>query len=381
MKKAFLPLLILPLLLSCGGQSSGTPASSPSSGSEASSSESTIPNLEEVDELRVLLVKQDLSPFAERVFSTLFQQDFHMLTHDLDDEYKMYTNYYSYRGVGTWGCQYKVDQQTYDNIVASDDYSLFDFMIAGNGYYEIYQTGTSISYTYDSDNGINDELQKYELYQQLTAFFTDDDFRLYNKMSYTEALQEDVWSSQYINGRISRDLLFDATSPQALERILLSTNLYGLQDDSLFLDNLYYDVCRDLLTKNDKEISEFITTNHVSVDEGEEYTEVTFLLEDEELLSIIEEQDIIPGPIQGRLYYDKQTGEFIRFEYDIVVTENQADPKTGATKSVSMRITAYGFSGHKIQEGDPDDKPGCVVYEDGNQFVSEMAQQVIPASF
>lgn len=391
MKKQFSIFLLSLLLTACGGgqcQPCSTDISSSSedqtSEIEPSSSE-FVPSKEQVAWLKDLLSKQDLSPFYNRFFSAVFAQDINILSHtkDIEDQFGQYTYFYTLRNSGAWGFFYDLTKEAYEEAEAKGQAGLFDLLSIGNGDYEVLQGGDCISYTHDmgADENKDNEIKHYDFFQQIISFFTETDYRIYNSLTFNEEANSEEKINQKFNAKISKDILFDSISPQALGKILNSTNLYGVQETTCFLDDLYYEVCRELVTYSDDELAAFMAENHINIVDGEEYTEVNFELLNEEIMTKIDEHDVPPGVLTGTLFYDKETGIYETYHYLSVSASSIVDEVTGDVHTTSSRFEATGRSYRDDHVNPTQDYPNPVVYDDGNKFITDLSNNVIPKAF
>lgn len=363
MNKKLLFLIAFPALLSlssCGGEN--------------------IPNQGEVDKFKALLNKQDLSIFYDKYFVTNFNQDYSFFNYQRDDE-DISKDFYNYAGGGTYGYYYSLTEQDYEKIVSQDHYNTIDFLSLGNGHSELAQFSETNTYQYDSTDFLAslNEHDRHQLIQQVSTAFTPDTYQIYNMLYFTGENNTSLDTYQTFNGIINKDILFNSISTRALADIFAKVNLYGGPEMVQTLDDIYYQIVNDLLTKTDKEISDFIINNHIVMDyDEEENTIVTFEIDDDNVKAILDENDIIPGQFKGTLTYEKDTGKYINFDYSIHFVEDEPDENKTKINSASIDFTANGFSTHDKYEDDPYIDPDVTVYEDGDAFVNDVAQQVIP---
>ena len=338
-----------------------------------------IPNQEAVDALKVLLAKQDLSPVTEKIFSATFVQNYDVFS-STHQENRQATKFHSYRGGGAFGCAYKVSQEVYDEVLKQNDYDFFDFFARGEGGYGILQ-GASVSSSYyerDGEDVRNEPMQNENFLQNIQVNFGAGEVQVASTLLYSEGAQGSNTRSQSFNGLLGKTTLFENISVRSLSDLFARTNLYDGQRSCEVLDRVYEATVRDLTKKSDKELSDFILQNHIEVKESEGNTLVAFELGDEGIRSALFEKDIIPGTLKGTLTYDKVSGAFTGFDYKIVHLLNEKDEEAGHVYSASMEFSAVGYSKNEQFEGDMYITPNPQVYEDGNQFVTDMVAGIIP---
>ena len=370
MKKAFLfPLLMLSVgLSSCGNN--------PSDSSLPSSSI----NMEEVHRLKELLAKQDTSPIYTKMFTSQFSQNYEFLssTHGEDDEQE--AEFYSYRGGGFFGCLYEVDEEAYLEVQELEQEDFFDYLSRGKGSYGMLQTAVMVSYHYDfdGDSNKNDSLQCLDFLQRLDTVFGEDNVQVYNSLGYKQHLDGNYDQYQSFNGIIDKATLFDTISPRALSEIFASTNLYDGQHSCEVLDRIYLQLVKELKEKSDQELSDFIKSNDIRIEEDEESTLLHFKVGDEHLRDTLNENDIIPGAFEGTLTYEKASGKFDAFDYKIVYMVNESDESTGDIHAASMEFKATGYSKNQKFDEDLYIEPNPVVYDDAESFLDDVIDQVVP---
>lgn len=362
----------------CGNDK--TPEPEPSDDPSVDPTPEIIPNQEEVDELKALLVKQDLSPFYERMFASFFKQEYTSYSSAYEDETES-IDFFRYVGTGAYGFFYSVEEEQYDEIMAKDNHNLFDFLVKSVSDYEMLQSAYINSYSYEGEDGEGTgEEEKIDIYysQHLHSLFNNNNLQVSNQLSYEDRLNEKDNVERSFNGLIDLDSLTSTISTSFLMNLFQRATLFDGQRNTEFLDGLYYDICKDLLTKNDKEISDFIITNGVVIEDGEEYTEVHFKIEDDSIKEILANNDIIPGNLKGTLYYDKDTGSFELYEYQIIYMNSDVSDDGFSVHAATMNFQATGYSRHKTYEEIPWITPNPVVYDDASQYITDLVGEVIP---
>ena len=141
------------------------------------------------------------------------------------------------------------------------------FFISNNGYLKIYNL---------------------DIAQFMTLKSTDDDVWLENSLYVSDDGIFHYESRQALSASIDKELLFGSVSTRTFRQLFSQVNLFDAPGNSEHLDKHYYSICRDLVSKNDKEISDFLLANQVSIEEVENNIEVNFVytdvdLEEEEL--------------------------------------------------------------------------------------------------
>ena len=106
--------------------------------------------------------------------------------------------------------------------------------------------------------------------------------------------------------------------------------------------------------------------------------ELSFVFPNEDLDEEYQEY-IFPGEIEGKLKYDKETGAFNEFEYNINSSIDAVDEETGSEKHATMKFNCAGKSAREPL-GDlwtPDDP---TIYDDVIQFLEDVENEVVPPS-
>ena len=339
----------------------------------------SVPNQGSVEAVKELLGKQDLSPVMEKIFTATFFQNYDVFS-STHQENRNATRFHSYRGGGAFGCAYKVTSEAYEEVMKQDSPDFFDFFARGEGGYGLLQSANVSSYFYERDGeDVRSEAAKTENFlQNIQVNFGSEDVQVASSLLYSEGSEGSNTRTQSFNGLSSKETLFGSISVRSLSDLFARTNLYDGQRSCEILDRLYEDTLRDLTKYSDKQLSDFILSNHVEVQENEENTLVSFELMDEGIRSFLSEKDIIPGTLKGTLTYDKVSGAFQGFDYKIVHIQDEKDLETGHVYGASMEFSAVGYSKNEEFEGDMHITPNPQVYEDGDRFVADMVVGIIP---
>ena len=338
-----------------------------------------IDNQKEVDEFKTLLDKQDLSPFYERMFSAMFKQDYVSYMNSYGDEEDKGIDFYRYSGTGTYGYYYSVTQEEYEDIMEKENVNPFDFISRGPGNYSLLQSAHINTFSSELVDGLEkNQTQDFNFIQNLNSLFDDNDLQVYNDLKLYDEYVNEPYLEKKFNGKVNKEALLEVVSTSWLTDTIQRICAFDGQECTEFLDGLYYDICRDLLTKNDKEISDFIKNNNIVISEGEEYLELSFDLNDEDIKEIMIDNDIFPGTFNGTLYYDKEDGSFERYLYEINTVNNTFDEEELYISSTKLKFEATGYSYHNTYEKVPYINPDPVVYTDAYEFVIDMVDNIIP---
>lgn len=109
-------------------------------------------------------------------------------------------------------------------------------------------------------------------------------------------------------------------------------------------DRIYFATVKEPCSKSDAELSDFIAKSEIAIEEEDENTLVHFKVGDEGLQAILDENDIFPGALEGTLTYEKESGEFTAFDYQIVYVANERDADGYNVHTASMEFKASGYS-------------------------------------
>ena len=339
---------------------------------------------EEVNKLKALLSKQDLSPAYAKMFVSTFTQNYNVLSSisGEEDEEGAETRFYSYRGGGMFGCLYEVSEEAYEEVEALKSHDFFDYLSRGTGDYGLLQAATLVSYLYEKGEAETQKsLQSLDFTQSLDARFTDETVQVTNSLFVKDVVEGgfDIDSRQYFNGLIDKKTLFDTITPNALSNLFARTNLFDGQRSCEVLDRIYFDAVRELSHKTDAELGAFIDENAIQIEDEGENTLVHFNLEDEAIRAILDENDIIPGDFEGTLTYEKESGRFASYEYRIAYVSNESDG--GNVHTASMEFKASGYSWKQEYDGELYIDPNPTVYEDAETFLDDVLEEVIPPVF
>ena len=385
MKKVFFyPLLLLAIALpSCGN---GAPSSETSSAdSSAPSSVSSSVPTEEVNKLKDLLSKQDLSPIYDKMFVSQFTQNYEAYSsNNGSNEEEAESHFYTYSGAGMFGCLYEVSEEAYAEAKSLGDPDFFDFLSRGKGSYAMLQQGTLVSYLYEADEEkIVNSLQCLDFLQEVEARFTDENVQVVNSLFHKDTLDGgfDIDTRQYFNGLIDKKTLFDTITVRAFSDIFARTNLFDGQRSCEVLDRIYFATVEELCAKSDAELGDFVTKNAIRIEDEEETTLVHFAVGDENLRAVLDENEIIPGTFEGTLTYEKESGKFTAFDYRIVYATHEVDETSGYVHNTSMEFKAEGYSWNQKYDKDLYIDPDPTVYDDAETFLEDVVEEVIPPTF
>ena len=342
--------------------------------------------METVNKLKALLAKQDLSPIYTKMFVSRFVQDYDVFASVKGDEEEIEAEkrYYTYRGGGYFGCLYEVREEAYEEVQSLQSPDFFDYLSRGIGSYGMIQSADLVSYAFEEDDSKNlYSLQSLAFAQEVEARFTESTVQVVNDLHTREDLDGayDGYGGQHFNGIIDKAKLFDAISVRAFSNIFARTSLFDGQRSCEALDNLYFDILKGLPSKSDNELSQFIASNNITIEEDEENTLVHFKVEDASLREALDENDIIPGEFTGTLTYEKESGKFDAFDYSIIYISNEIDPLTGNVSVATMEFKADGYSWNQSYGREIYIDPDPTVYEDAEEFLSDVVDEVIPPSF
>ena len=378
MKKALIfPLSVL-ALVSCNPSSPESSVVPSTVSSEESSLSSSMPT-EVVSKLKDLLSKQDLGPAKAKMFTSQFTQNYEVYSSNRDEEEGAETQFYSYRGAGMFGCLYEVSEDAYRQASSLESPDFFDYMARGTGDYGLVQSATLVSYTYEDDeNEAIKSLQTLAFMQNLDVRFASDNVQVVNSLYTKDTIDGayDADKGQYFNGIIDKAALFGAITVSALSDIFARTSLFDGQRSCEVLDRIYFETLKELRSKTDAELAEFITNNAICFEEGEENILVHFAVGDGHLREVLDENEIIPGTLQGTLTYEKESGKFSAYEYDIGYLKNESDDASVHTASMEFKATGYSWNQKYDREIYID--PEVKVYEDAETFLDDVVKEVIP---
>ena len=364
MKKALFLLIPLVIGLSACDKNSGK------------SSETPIPNIELVNQLKDLLNKQDLSDFHSKALGTMFTQEYDVLDVYKDEDERV-SNHFNYIGLGFLDYYYDLSLEEYNSTVDENgDVNIFDAIKEGEGGYRISQLAYTTSM--NRDGGFPAKVENLVINQQMTLKATEEDINVYNILDVTDNEAFEYESRQKFNGQISKEILFDSVSTESFRDIFSNVHLFDAPSTIEYLDKLYFLTCRELKDMSDKEISDFIIETNISLEEVEETIELSFTYSNERIDE--EHQDIVfPGDILGTLKYDKTSGEFLEFNYKIQYLNNNYDEESGSSNTANMAFECTGISG-RAPMGDMWLPSDPTVYTDAISFLEDVREEVIPPS-
>lgn len=383
-------LLLIPLVLglaSCGGKSapavssseiissSTSEVTSSSSTEEFSSSESTdIPERETVEKVKELLSRQDLSEFYTKAIIGSYIQEYDVFEVNYDEDSKV-SSYFNYDGRGMFGFYYDLKEDQYGSIVdEKGNIEIFDAIAKGLGYYGLLQVIRTMSF--NRVDGAKADINNLDIFQQMTLKTTDDEVWVGNTLYASNDGVFHYDTRQELQASINKELLFSSISTRTFRETFSKVDLFNTPANMEHLDRLYYSICRDLVTENDEEISNFVVENQISIEEDEDNIKVNFVFLNEDIDE--EEADFIfPGEIKGTLFYDKETYEFTNFSYEMVYKIETFNEETGSIRVINTKFTCSGDSSrvwpHEAwQPTDP------IVYDDVADFLEDVNEQVVP---
>ena len=358
-------LLLIPLTLSLFACTKKQASTEPES--------EVIPNQEVVNRIKDLLNKQDLSEFYTKRLQGTYTQEYDVLDIDKDEDTKV-SNYFNYGGYGIFGFYYDLAKDEYDSIVdEKGNIDTFDAIATGTGSYGIVQLARSTSFS--REDSWEPKVSSLDILQQITLKTTKQDVWVENSLDVTETGIFDGSATQRFKASIDKELLFGSVSKRTFRDIFSKVELFDTPGNVEHLDKLYFSICRELVSKSNKEISDFIAMNQVSIKE-EDNIEVSFIFNTENIEE--EEADyIFPGAIKGTLIFDKETYEFSSFNYEMTCIAETYDEDSGSVKLANTKFTCTGVSSHELPE-DPWEPIDPVVYDDVSEFLKDVNEQVIP---
>jgi hypothetical protein len=337
---------------------------------------SSLSNQEEVNRFKELLNKQDLSEFTSKSLATMFIQEYDVLdvSRDMEEE-ESSSNYFNYVGLGFLDSSYELTKEEYDGIVDENgQVNTFDAIARGEGGYRITQTAKTASFY--RDGGMGSTTENLDIAQQMTLKTSEEDVVVFNVLAVTDQQAYDTSTSQRFHGQINKDLLFGSVSTRSFREIFSAVNLFDAPGNVESLDRFYYSLCRELTTKSDQEISEFLLRNQIALTEAEDALELRFVFQGDDMGEDYVDS-VFPGTIEGTLFFDKATGFFDEFEYEIKHMSEIYDETTGSLKTSNMNFTCAGKSSHSPL-GDMWTPDNPTVYENVIDFLGDVSDQVIP---
>lgn len=342
----------------------------------AACNNTSITNQKEVDQLKELLNKQDLSDFTSKSFGTMFTQQYDALDvyNDTEAEEKS-SSYFSYIGQGFLDSYYMLTKEQYDEIVdEKGDINIFDAIAVGQGGYRITQSAKTTSFF--REGGESSVIKNLDISQQMTLKTTAEDVLVYNVLDVADNQIYDYASRQKLNASIDKELLFESISTRSFREIFSRVNLFDSPKNIECLDRLYFSICRDLTTKSNKDISKFIKDNQISIKEVENNLNLSFVFQqndiDEDYID-----NIFPGAIIGTLTFDKVTGSFNEFNYEIKYVNESYDEENGNLRTANMIFTCAGISARDPM-GDMWTPDNPTVYDNVVDFLEIVSEEIVP---
>lgn len=370
-------LLLIPLvvgLASCGGNS---PAPSTDSGTEV------ISNQETVNKVKEILDKQDLSEFYSKTLQGTYTQEYDVLDinndYDFenfnDDEEPKTSSYFNYGGYGVFGYYYDLSEDQYNSIVdEKGNVDTFDAIATGTGSYGISQLSRAMSFNREGNTEAT--IYNLDISQTLMLKTTKQDVWVENSLDVTDKGVFDGDATQRFKASIDKELLFSSISTRVFRELFSKVDLFDTTGNIEHLDKLYISICRELVAKSDKEISDFLLENQVSIQEEEENIKLSFVFSTEDIEE--EEADyIFPGAIKGTLSFGKETYQMSDFDYGMTYRMETYDEETGSVKLVNTKFACQGVSYRGLPD-DPWEPRDPIVYDDVLEFLKDVNEQVVP---
>ena len=345
-------------------------------------SSSSVQNQETVNKLKEILSEQDLSEFYSKNLQGMYTQEYDVIDinndYDFesfnDDEDPKTSSYFNYGGYGMFGFYYDLSEDQYNSIVdEKGNIDTLDAIATGTGSYGISQLSRTMSF--NREGSTEATVHNLDISQTLILKTTKQDVWVNNSLDVTDTGIFDGDLTQRFNSSINKELLFGSISTRVFRELFSKVDLFDTTKNIEHLDKLYFSICRELVSKSDKEISDFVLANQISIKE-EENIEVGFVFSTED----IEEEEldfIFPGTIKGTLSFDKDTYEFLDFSYGMTYRMEAYDEETGSVKLVNTKFICSGVSSHGL----PDDSwepRDPTVYEDVAEFLKDVNEQVVP---
>ena len=370
-------LLFFPLILSlasCGGNSP-----TPSTDSETE----VIPNQEAVNKVKEILDKQDLSKFYTKALQGMYTQEYDVLDINNDYDFESFndeedpktSSYFNYGGYGMFGFYYDLSEDQYNSIVdEKGNVDTFDAIATGTGSYGISQLSRAMSF--NREGSTEATVYNLDISQTLMLKTTKQDVWVYNTLDVTDTGIFDGDLTQRFNSSINKELLFSSISTRVFRELFSKVDLFDTTGNIEHLDKLYFSICRDLVAKSDKEISDFLLANQVSMQEEEDNIKLSFVFSADDIEE--EEEDyIFPGAIKGYLTFDKETYQFSDFNYEMIYRMETYDEETGSVKLVNTKFACQGVSYRGLPD-DPWEPKDPIVYDDVPEFLKDVNEQVVP---
>ena len=349
----------------------------------AACNESKIPNQELVDKVKEILSKQDLSEFHSKTLQGMYTQEYDVLDinndYDFesfnDDEEPKTSSYFNYGGYGMFGFYYDLSEDQYNSIVdEKGNVDTFDAIATGTGSYGISQLSRAMSF--NREGSTEATIYNLDISQTLMLKTTKQDVWVENSLDVTDKGVFDGDATQRFKASIDKELLFSSISTRVFRELFSKVDLFDTTGNIEHLDKLYISICRELVAKSDKEISDFLLENQVSIQEEEENIKLSFVFSTEDIEE--EEADyIFPGAIKGTLSFGKETYQMSDFDYGMTYRMETYDEETGSVKLVNTKFACQGVSYRGLQD-DPWEPRDPIVYDDVPEFLKDVNEQVVP---
>ena len=349
----------------------------------ASCGHSSISNQETVNKVKEILSKQDLSEFYSKTLQGTYTQEYDVLDinndYDFesfnDDEEPKTSSYFNYGGYGMFGYYYELSEDQYNSIVdEKGNVDTFDAIATGTGSYGISQSSRTMSFNREGSSEAT--IYNLDISQTLILKTTKQDVWVYNSLDVTDTGIFNGDLTQRFNSSIDKELLFSSISTRVFRELFSKVDLFDTTGNIEHLDKLYISICRELVAKSDKEISDFLLENQVSIQEEEENIKLSFVFSTEDIEE--EEADyIFPGAIKGTLSFNKETYQMSDFDYGMTYRMETYDEETGSVKLVNTKFTCAGLSYRGLPD-DPWEPINPTVYEDVGEYIKDVNEQVVP---
>ena len=212
--------------------------------------EPTITNQEEVDQLKELLNKQDLSDFNSKCFACMFIHEYDVLDLYNDNEInEKNKSFYNYISSGFLDSYYILSEEQYNGIVdEKGEINTFDAIAIGEGGYRITQSAKTAFF--HRDGGEQSSFENLDIHQQMTLKTTKEDVIVYNILDVTDDQVFNYESRQKFAGTINKDLLFNSISTRSFREIFSQVTLFDSPSNIEYLDKLYFSLLQNLKTNN-----------------------------------------------------------------------------------------------------------------------------------
>ena len=344
---------------------------------------SSISNQETVNKVKEILSKQNLSEFYSKTLEGTYTQEYDVLDIDNDYDFENFnddedpktSSYFNYGGYGMFGFYYDLSEDQYNSIVDENgDIDVFDALATGTGSYGISQLSRAMSF--NREGSTEAIIHNLDIFQTLILKTTNKDVWVHNSLDVTDTGIFHGDLTQRFNSSIDKELLFSSVSTRVFRELFSTVDLFDTIGNIEHLDKLFFSICRELVSKSDKEISDFLFENLVFIKEVEDSIELSFVFSTEDIDE--DEADyIFPGSIKGKLLFDKETYQMSDFDYGMTYRMETYDEDTGSVKLVNTKFTCSGVSYHGLPD-DPWEPINPTVYEDVGEFLKDVNEQVVP---